>query len=934
MQFLDIVGVRALWTAVKRETAKATSTVQGETAHATNAYVDVTGTAVPDQGDHTNYVVSLHNVASLTDVKNLGEKLYGGVIPTTGAVTMSSLNTRIDDLEDGFAITVEKLATAESGYSASYVVKQNNVRVGETINIPKDYLVKSATIATVTTAGTPYAGAVVGDKYIDFVVNTVDTSATAQHIYLPVNDLVDVYTAGNGIAISNTNVVSAKIDSTSEFFTVGANGLKVSGISDAIDDAVSDAKDELVGLNSDTSSKNTIKGAKAYADEKAQELLSAMPYSDWDENVSTSDAYVKNRTHYRMPMKMIAIATPLTDQSVNSTYTSNKCYFDTDASYKTLAFPVLTSVNDLQWVSDLVIKDVKFADCTGGPVMVADYGDVTFSKDDVVVESGKTTYKSSDARISVVADSTVNDGYPYLIVDFNPQLQAAGYPKFTGIITPPEMWDGESYFYTQLDGRYIPVDGTTITLDANNNLKAVSSITVDSVPTSGSSNAVSSNGVFAALASKPDDDNVVHKTGAETVNGVKTFVSKPKFNAGIFVDNSSSTVTNHGATIKYDDAVTLSQAGASERLTLVGPNNEMLLTGIKTPENDKDAANKKYVDDAVKAKWYGVTSALPYLAIEAPNSNKQAVYVTVGNGGIKTEFCVLLGNNQAKIVGSFDENDNVEFYYCDNITGFSNKAVIISAVGTGFNVLNVGSEETKVKLVDIANPADMLPFTGELVKQRSIPEPIHFHQVASSTNLISGSYAESKAAAENGIPSMAFYSYVDMMDHSQDWMRGYYLINPDYSYYDGANTYDALLYGRQYVDTDADSPNYKKLIYSYLIVYNDGTNDLCADQGDAVEIDCSNKADKVTVATTIPATGLKPNVFYNLGTLSANTTFTLAASTTVADEYMIQFSTGATAPTITWPTGIAWFGGSAPAIDVNKTYQISIQNGLAVSGEF
>ena len=130
-------------------------------------------------------------------------------------------------------------------------------------------------------------------------------------------------------------------------------------------------------------------------------------------------------------------------------------------------------------------------------------------------------------------------------------------------------------------------------------------------------------------------------------------------------------------------------------------------------------------------------------------------------------------------------------------------------------------------------------------------------------------------------------------------MRGYYLINPDYSYYDGANTYDALLYGRQYVDTDADSPNYKKLIYSYLIVYNDGTNDLCSDQGDAVEIDCSNKADKVTVATTIPATGLKPNVFYNLGTLSANTTFTLAASTTVADEYMIQFSTGATAPTIT-----------------------------------
>jgi hypothetical protein len=49
---------------------------------------------------------------------------------------------------------------------------------------------------------------------------------------------------------------------------------------------------------------------------------------------------------------------------------------------------------------------------------------------------------------------------------------------------------------------------------------------------------------------------------------------------------------------------------------------------------------------------------------------------------------------------------------------------------------------------------------------------------------------------------------------------------------------------------------------------------------------------------------------------------------------MIQFSTGSTAPTITWPSGITWFGGSAPTINENKTYQISIQNNLAVCGEF
>lgn len=115
-------------------------------------------------------------------------------------------------------VTVEKLATAESGYLSTYVVKQNNVQVGDKINIPKDYLVKSAELKTVTEAGQPYSGAKVGDKYLDFVVNTKDAPVTDEHIYIPVNDLFDSYTSGSAaidavvvVVDNDTNKISATV---------------------------------------------------------------------------------------------------------------------------------------------------------------------------------------------------------------------------------------------------------------------------------------------------------------------------------------------------------------------------------------------------------------------------------------------------------------------------------------------------------------------------------------------------------------------------------------------------------------------------------------------------------------------------------------------------------------------------------------------------
>lgn len=96
---------------------------------------------------------------------------------------------------------------------------------GSVINIPKDFLVKSATLETCIVDDVPVAGYKVGDKYIDFVVNTKDGSGNEEHIYINVQDLVDIYTAGNGIEINN-NAISVKTNSLGAILN-DANGIKV-----------------------------------------------------------------------------------------------------------------------------------------------------------------------------------------------------------------------------------------------------------------------------------------------------------------------------------------------------------------------------------------------------------------------------------------------------------------------------------------------------------------------------------------------------------------------------------------------------------------------------------------------------------------------------------------------------------------------------------
>lgn len=101
--------------------------------------------------------------------------------------------------------------------------------------------------------------------------------------------------------------------------------------------------------------------------------------------------------------------------------------------------------------------------------------------------------------------------------------------------------------------------------------------------------------------------------------------------------------------------------------------------------------------------------------------------------------------------------------------------------------------------------------------------------------------------------------------------------------------------------------------------------------GDDLQDLLDDKSDKVPVALTIPSGGMLPNVLYNLGTLSSNTTFTMASATDASqlNHWYWTFNTGSTVPTFTFPNTItSWVGDEPPTISANKHYEISVLGGV------
>ena len=189
---------------------------------------------------------------------NLGHSLSGA---TAGTYGDSTHVTKVVVDEAGHVTSAEQVAitfpevkvpvydivkdTDSGDYAAIYHLTKDGTNTGAAINIPKDLFVKEGKVVD-NPAGQP-AG-----KYIELTLQN-----QANPIYINVADLVDVYTPGNGITISATNEVSAKVVAANGL-SVGASGIAMALASGTANGAMSSAQFTKLGGIDEGATKDTI----------------------------------------------------------------------------------------------------------------------------------------------------------------------------------------------------------------------------------------------------------------------------------------------------------------------------------------------------------------------------------------------------------------------------------------------------------------------------------------------------------------------------------------------------------------------------------------------------------------------------------------------------------------------------------------------------
>lgn len=125
-----------------------------------------------------------------------------------------SIYVAASDARD-YTVTVTKNETANEGASVSYTIAQTATGLNQTIDIPKDMVVSSGTVATYTEDDKPTDVAAAGTYLVLTLAN-----ATSDKVYINVGNLIEYVTSGSEstddivVAISADHKVTATLSAT------------------------------------------------------------------------------------------------------------------------------------------------------------------------------------------------------------------------------------------------------------------------------------------------------------------------------------------------------------------------------------------------------------------------------------------------------------------------------------------------------------------------------------------------------------------------------------------------------------------------------------------------------------------------------------------------------------------------------------------------
>lgn len=190
------------------------------------AIADETTRATQAEGANRNLINAMDTAYkaadTATNTKLNEEVTRAKAAEKTNADNITAEKTR-NDAQDTLisGLQTSKVSTVtlvkDPNNELHYTLMVDSTNAGE-ISIPKDRFLKEAYYDP-------------QKKSLIFVFVTADGEQT---VPVDISDLVDTYTAGNGLNLTN-NKFSVAIDSTSDsYLTVGANGIKLSGVATAI----------------------------------------------------------------------------------------------------------------------------------------------------------------------------------------------------------------------------------------------------------------------------------------------------------------------------------------------------------------------------------------------------------------------------------------------------------------------------------------------------------------------------------------------------------------------------------------------------------------------------------------------------------------------------------------------------------------------------
>ena len=201
-------------------------------------------------------------------------------------------------------------------------------------------------------------------------------------------------------------------------------------------------------------------------------------------------------------------------------------------------------------------------------------------------------------------------------------------------------------------------------------------------------------------------------------------------------------------------------------------------------------------------------------------------------------------------------------------------------------------------------------------------------------------------AIQNGDPDILYQSYVWIKDTKQQWTHG--------QLYDGTNLNEAgFLAGEETSDQldDVETHTYVKYVPQTLTdeqkaqtrinigavseenfktingesIFGSGDIEI---SGGGSSSGGSGAYSEVNHGMSDTTFTLTPNTFHIWNEVASLTLDFGSETSGVANEYLFQFTSGATATSLTLPDDIKWANDEAPGIEANKIYQISILKGL------